>query len=58
MAEGGGWRRRGHADKAVSFAAGRLSRGGGSDLAQAGQSEGTPYALVYHALKGGHAGPF
>lgn len=30
----------------------------GSDLTQAGLSEGTPYAPVYHALKGGHAGPF
>lgn len=30
----------------------------GSDLTQAGLSEGTLYAPVYHALKGGHAGPF
>ncbi|KAI4807981.1 hypothetical protein KUCAC02_027747, partial [Chaenocephalus aceratus] len=45
----------------------RLSQGGpledqlrkrGSDLTQAGLSEGTLYAPVYHALKGGHAGPF
>lgn len=30
----------------------------GSDLTQAGLSEGMMYAPVYHALKGGHAGPF
>ena len=30
----------------------------GSDLAQAGFSEGTLNAPVYHALKGGQAGPF
>lgn len=30
----------------------------GSDLAQAGLSEGMLYDPVYHALKGGHAGSF
>lgn len=30
----------------------------GSDLTQAVLSEGTLYAPVYHALKGGHTGPF
>lgn len=30
----------------------------GCDLTQAGLSEGTLYVPVYHALKGGHAGPF
>lgn len=30
----------------------------GSDLTQAGLSEGAVYAPVYHSLKGGHAGPF
>lgn len=30
----------------------------GSDLTQAGLSEGALYAPVYHALKGGHAQPF
>lgn len=30
----------------------------GSDLTQAGLSEGMLYAPVYHALKGGHGGPF
>lgn len=51
----------------VSFLSGRLIRGGaledqprkrGSDLTPAGLSEGTVYAPVYHALKGGHAGLF
>lgn len=64
---GGGWRRRGHGRQGGLIcgweAQSRRSAGGwaekrGSDLAQAGQSEGTRYAPVYHALKGGHAGPF
>lgn len=51
----------------VSFLSGRLIRGGaledqprkrGSDLTPAGLSEGTVYAPVYHALKGGHTGLF
>lgn len=64
------WRRDGQGRRCrqtVSFVSGRLHRGGsredqprkkGSDLTQAGLSEGTLYAPVYHALKGGHAGPF
>lgn len=30
----------------------------GSDLTQAGLSEGTLHSPVHHALKGGHTGPF
>lgn len=40
------------------YNAGGSAERGGSDLTQAGLSEGTLYAPVYHALKGGHAGPF
>lgn len=59
--------RDGDADRRSHFLAGRLSRGGmledrpekrGSDLTQAGLSEGALCAPVYYALKGGHAGPF
>lgn len=38
--------------------AGGSAQEGGSDLTQAGLSEGMPPAPVYHALKGGHAGAF
>lgn len=38
--------------------AGGSAKKRGSDLTQAGLSEGTLYAPVYHALKGGHARPF
>lgn len=40
------------------WSAGRAVERKGSDLTQAGLSEGSAYAPVYHALKGGRAGPF